>query len=372
MEDLAGLGRAKKKAKAAKKAARKDKKTTKKAAKKQAKSNKKVAKKQAKTSKKASSKKFGGSKNGKVKAKKKGGLVSRIKKGKEKRQVKRAAKKEKRAANPKKKGLFSKLREKKKAKKEAKAASKERKNTQAAQTQNSRAERAERGSSTQSEAIERDNFDTSAPVEKDSFDTSTAIEKNEFTDTSSSSNPTPKEFMSEDGQDYNNQGSWGGDEAIKQTKKDDFSIQEKENKNDFAEQITETGLQIREGAEMVESFARESEDMDDLEAVTPFDDEAGGGESKGDNFLTKAVNYAKENPLIVGGAAVGIPLAAWGISKIVSSKPTPTARTQRIPPRSVKPKAVNGLGGTKKKKGKSTLTSKAKRKHGRASFNGFN
>ena len=360
MEDLAGLGRAKKKAKEAKKAAGTSKKSSaKKAQRKTAKATKKAAKQQKKATKKAAgSKKFGGSKSGKRKA---SGITKGIKKGKEKRQAKRAARKEKKAANPRKKGLFAKARERKKERKETKAAEKQRKNTQ---TSNPNIKINPNNEQAQSQAIERDEFVETpviTPIQQDDFVETpviTPIKKDEFVDTSKDN---PKEWMSEDGQDYNNQGSWGGDD--KQGKKDDF-----------AEKVTETGLQIREGAEMIESFANESEDMNNSES-----DEEGSSpmrldedEAKGDNFLSKAVNYAKENPLIVGGVAVGVPLAAWGISKIISSKPSPTPRTQRTPPRSVKPKAVNGLEGAKKKKGKSTLHSKAQRKHGRASFNGFN
>ena len=363
MEDLAGLGRAKKKAKAAKKAAGTRKKSSaKKAQRKTAKATKKAAKKQKKATKKATKKaggkKFGGSKSGKRKA---SGITRGIKKGKEKRQAKRAARKEKKAANPRKKGLFAKARERKKDRREAKAAEKQKKNTQ---TSNPNIKINPSNEQTQSEAIERDDF-------KDDFVETpviTPIKQDDFADTSKDN---PKEWMSEDGQDYNNQGSWGSD---KQDKKDEFSASE--SKNDFAEKVTETGLQIREGAAMIESFANESEDMDSSESdekgnssVRLNDDE---GETKGDNFLSKAVNYAKENPLIVGGGVVGTGIAIWGISKLTSSKPSPTPRTQRTPPRSVKPKAVNGLEGTKKKKGKSTLHSKAQRKHGRASFNGFN
>lgn len=367
LEDLAGLGRAKKRAKASKKSARKAKKTEKRASKKQAKATKKSAKKQKQASKKGTRK---SSNSSATKGKKRGlsTLKSKLKKGKEKRQAKRAARREKRAESPKKRGLFAKIKAKKKEKRQAKATEKQRKNTTSVKAQTTKTTISQKANPTirinpvhqntitaQNDTIERDEFDNAVTVQDE-------IAPNEFTNTS-------KEFMSEDGETYTNTGDWGGDINTD---------------NNFKE----TALAIREGAELVKTFDEELQAGDEEEGIyppIPVDEEMleidGENSKKGvPKLLDQAITYTKENPLIVGGAVVGTAAAVWGISKLASTKPDKASKSSskasRVPPRSRKP--VNGLAGTKKKgkknrqKRKNTSSHKAHRKHGRASFNGFN
>ncbi len=369
MEDLAGLGRAKRKAKKKKKKAKKS--SSKKAKRKTARATKKAAKKQKKATKKAAKKQ-------KKTTKKKKGLFSKVKsklkKGKEKRKVKRAVRKEKKAANPKKKGLFSKIRAKKKAKKEAKAAEKLKKSTPI-QTSTPTIKIA----TPQKQVIEKDEFDMPE------VDTPEVIEK-------------PQEWISDDGETYNNQGSWGGDTKTATTTAEqdpffDTAKLDNELKDDFADemettanQIKETGLTISKGAAMIK-LPNDEEDYDD-EGNPPvnFDEdepeEAEEADKKGlPKVLDQALTYTKENPAIVAGVAVGVPVGIWGIGKIVKIITRP-----KVAPRSRKPvNGIDGLDGTKKKgkkkskksKSKTTTTSapkthsKAHRKHGRASFNGL-
>ncbi len=385
-EDLAGLGNAKKKKKEEKKAARKDKKTTKKAAKTQAKANKQTAKKA-----KKETKKFGGSKNGKkqtTSTKKKGGIFSKVKakvqKGKEKRQIKKAAKKEKKAANPKKKGILARIKEKKKDKKEKKAAQQATKVTTTKVTPTL----VNQNTSSQTIQNQKDEFDTPEVT------TTPNIQKDEFADTSTSS----KEFMSPDGETYGNQGSWGGDgkkvedpifdttQLEKEMNQDADKAIQNSNQNleqdiqNLTQNITSKALAIKEPNEVVPN-----DDVEELE--TSVVDDKGNKPEEGEKegmakYVEQAITYAKENPVIVGSVAVGVPVVIWGLTKVLSKKSIngvdgiEDAEFEDMD-------GLDGLGKNKKgkkksknktKKSKSTkpkTTSKAHRKHGIASFNGL-
>lgn len=368
-QDLGALGKAKKKKKAEKKAARKNKKSKKKAEKKEAKAKKKEAKKDAKANKKEK-RKFGGSKDGK-----KGGLFSKaknkIKAGKEKRKIKKAAKKEKKAANPKKKGLFAKAKQRKQDKKDKKTAEKQRKDNSTIKINPNQ------------DDFETQEVTTTQNIQNDEFDTST---KN----TSTSS----KEFMSEDGETYTNTGSWGGD--VKKEKKDDeinvdistlknqmdsdANKAQEESKSNFeksVEQITavtETGLTVQDAKALQKLDAEDEADEKGNPPIPVNEVDEGESEKTGvQKYIQQAITYTKENPLIVGGVAVGVPVGLWGISKLLSSSKKSVHGIE----------GLDGLDGKKKHKKKSKSKtkkttkstpkthSKAQRKHARANFGGL-
>ena len=386
-QDLGALGRAKKKKKAKNKAARKQKKTQKKAAKKQA----KAKKKQAKATKKAQKKQKKTSSTSTKKSKKRGGFASKlkakVKQGKEKRKAKRAVKKEKKKANPQKRGLFSKIKAKKKAKKQAKAAQRAREKVIKTNPTRVNPTKKPIPAVVRPMLVKPKEFETPQIVQQDEFAASTSTTDN-------------KEFMSEDGNEYVNTGSWGGSVKNGSDQEINFDASELENQMN---QDTDTSIQnsMKESAEQIDEFAKnlpalrenllpdpvEPEDEELETSLVENENEPEEGEKTGVmKYVDKAITYAKENPVVTASVAVGVPLGVWGIGKLIGGSKSVNGVDGLDGIEGVD--GLDGLDGTKKKgkkknkskkpknkpktsKSSTKTTSKAHRKYGRATFNGL-